>query len=152
MNPKDGKNAYVISQSQATAASGFRTIDGGTTWQRSNQAMLNVSYDSNDPTGKRMLGYEPFHVQPGIFESTNKGLTWQRLSSVPAESNGSDQLGVRVESIVFSPGQPGVIYMNGSRGFIWKSTDNGKTWQTLTTLDTFGGPNKTKDGKTELSH
>lgn len=148
-NPQDGNNAYVIQSDRNRVSTGFRTINGGASWQRSNYAMLNASYDINDPSGNRLLGYEPFQVQPGIFESTDKGLTWRRLSPVPPEANNSDQLGVRVESIVFSPNRPGTIYMNGSRGLIWKSTDNGKTWQVLTTLDSFGGPNKTKTGQTE---
>ncbi len=149
VNPADGDNAFISTQNMTQSGKSFVTLDGGETWKETNQYIYLAVYDTNDPTGNRMLGYEPTSTNGGIYESLDKGLTWTSLSAVPKEVNNSDKLGVRIEGFAMSSASPGVIYMSGSNANVWKSEDNGKTWKSVMTLEDTGGPNKNKEGSTK---
>ena len=151
MNPIDSNNVYVTGMTHGGPQASFVTLDSGESWAWANRSMYFVSYDPHDPTGRRMLGYDPFQMPTGLYESLDKGLTWRLYAALPDEVDNSDQFGVRIESIVFAPKTKGVVFMNGSKGHVWKSADSGKTWQTLMTIDSIGGLNKNKAGNIRSS-
>lgn len=146
MNPKDSNNVFVPTQNTTGQQKSFVTTDDGNTWKQSNVYMYVASFDPNDSTGKRMLGYNPYENGGGIYESKDKGLTWAKYASIPAEVNNSDQLGVRIEGFAFSTSSKGTIYMSGSGANVWKSTDNGKAWTSVMNLNKIGGKNKNAQG------
>lgn len=149
LNPNDGNNAFVPTQTMSGQQKSFVTTDGGKTWTASDVYMMVVAFDPADSTGKRLLGYNPYEGGGGIYQSTDKGATWTRYANVPPEVNNSDKLGVRIESFAFSKSAPGTIYMGGSNANVWKSVDNGKTWKNILNIDKVGGQNKNKEGSTK---
>lgn len=148
MNPADSNNVVIATQTTSGPQKSFVTTNGGDTWQATNQPVYVFSYDTNDASGKRLVGYDPFSPGGGIYESLDKGVSWSRLSDVPNGVDNSDNFGVRIENFAFSPAAKGTIYATGSNANIWKSTDDGKTWQSIMTIDSIGGLNKNKDGNT----
>lgn len=147
LSPTNGQNAFVVSSVQTGMGKDFATTNGGATWTAANVYVLAADYDPNDRTGKRMLGYAPFESTPGIYQSLDGGVTWAYYAALPSEVDNQANLGVRVSSFAWSASTPSTVYMDASGGLAWKSTDNGKTWKTVLTLDTVGGKNKNKDGQ-----
>lgn len=149
LSPKDSGNAFVITMNRTGAQKSFATIDGGNTWKESSTYIFAADFDSNDQSGNRLLGYAPYANKPGIYESKDGGLTWTYLSALPSEVDGKSNFGVRISSFAWSETEKETVYMSGSGGYVWKSTDNGKSWKTVLTLDKIGGPNKNKEGTTK---
>ncbi|CAN5189623.1 hypothetical protein BH11PAT4_BH11PAT4_5450 [soil metagenome] len=147
LSPTNGKHAFVITGTTSGAPKSFATTDGGTTWVASNTYQLVAAYDPNDATGMRMLGYAPYNTTPAIMESKDGGVTWNTYATLPANVNDSGKVGgVRISSFAWGTNNKNVVYMSGSASTVWKSTDNGKTWKSVMTLDTVGGKNKNKEG------
>lgn len=149
LSPKDSQNAIMVTASISGSPKNFVTLDGGKTWSATSTYTLAANYDPNDPTGHHLLGYAPYDNKPGIYESTNGGKTWSFLSSSPSEVDGQGNFGVRISDFVWSQTEKNVVYMSGSNSMVWKSTNGGKTWKTVMTLDSIGGPNKNKEGNTK---
>ena len=69
-----------------------------------------------------------------IYQSEDGGNTWQRFVRI---GKGNDYV---VDHIIFDPKQTGVIYvgawtLESEGGSVFKSTDNGHSWQALTSLE-----------------
>lgn len=146
LSPIDSNNAFIITMSRSSQPKSFATRDAGQSWSASSTYIFAANFDTTDPAGHRMLGYAPYVNQPGIYQSNDGGRNWSYYSSLPKEVDGQGNFGVRVSSFAWSNSEKNVVYMNGSGGYVWKSTDAGKTWKTILTLDKIGGPNKNKDG------
>jgi len=146
LSPKDGKNAFITTQTTQGSPKSFATVDGGSTWTTSNVYILAAAYDPNDSTGHRLLGYAPYDSAPGIYESMDGGLQWSKIALAPAEVKENGTSSIRISSFAWSVSTPATVYMSGDSGLAWKSTDNGKTWTKVLTLDKIGGKNKNKDG------
>lgn len=146
LSPVDGNNAFVTTMTTSSQPKSFATIDGGQTWIQSNEYIFSANFDTNDPTGHRMLGYVPYSSKPGLYESVDGGvigLASRHLKEVDSQNN----FGVRVAaSFAWSKGDKNVVYMTGSGAYVWRSDDKGKSWKTVMNLDKIGGPNKNKDG------
>lgn len=147
----NGTHAYIVSMTTSSAPKAFVTRDSGNSWQESNVYAEAADYNPYDKTGLSMLGYAPYDGAPSIVESKDGGVSWKKISAVPKEVDGKDKFGVRIEGFAWSKTEPNTVYMNGSGGYVWKSTDGGKTWTTVLTLDKIGGPNKNGAGSTQSS-
>lgn len=150
LSPKNGQIAFVTTQTRQGSPKSFTTSNGGASWSESNMYIEAADFDPNDSTGKRLLGYAPYGSTPSIVESRDGGKTWTQLSKVPAEVDGQEN-GVRISGFAFSQSDKNVVYMSGSSGYVWKSTDNGKTWKVVMDLDKIGGANKNAQGSTKSS-
>ena len=69
-----------------------------------------------------------------IYQSEDSGKTWHRFVRI---GKGNDYV---VDHIIFDPKQPGVIYvaawtLESEGGAVFKSIDNGHTWQALSSLE-----------------
>lgn len=146
LSPVDGNNAFIITMTIGSQPKSFATTDGGQTWVQSNEYIFSANFDTNDPSGKRMLGYAPYSNRPGIYESIDGGVKWTYYSALPKEVDGKNNFGVRIASFAWSKADKNVVYMTGSGGYVWKSGNKGKDWNTVMTLEKIGGPNKNKDG------
>ncbi|MCX6550241.1 MAG: glycoside hydrolase [Acidobacteria bacterium] len=124
----------------------YRSADGGRTWThlglRDGQQIPRIIVDPRDPNRilVAVLGhpYGP-NEERGIFRSTDGGKTFQKVLYKDENTGGSD--------LEFNPANPDVVYAalwesrqgpwengawSGAGGGIYKSTDNGVTWQPLT--------------------
>lgn len=91
-----------------------------------------VTYDPNDLSGMRMLGYDR-NSMAGVQESLDGGTSWHAYGRAPAELN--DRAKYSASNIVWSTKTPTIAYMSGNNGYVWKSTDNGKTWNLILSAD-----------------
>lgn len=94
--------------------------------------MVNFArYNPHDETGMRLIGINLYSQPDDIFESADGGKTWNVIGKIP---NGitNDH---RVANIVFDPIDQNVIYINSDLARVWKSSDKGKTWTALLSLD-----------------
>jgi photosystem II stability/assembly factor-like uncharacterized protein len=120
----------------------FYSSDGGSTWTPSNPTTFTIngnpvdlsSADAQslamDPSNPNVL-YAGF-TYAGIFKSTDDGQTWTWLGNgAPTYTDGIDRI-----TIAVVPSNPQVIYAAADIGFskeaMYKSTDAGADWSTLT--------------------
>src|SRR5438874_4957113 len=88
-----------------------------------------LSYDPANPS-RLLLGTSAGQ----IYQSDDGGRSWTRYVRI---GKGSDYV---IDHIIFDPKQPGVIYvaawtLEREGGGIFKSTDDGHTWETLKAMD-----------------
>lgn len=105
-------------------AGGFQvTTDGGATWETRNTPStenLIKGFKFNDP---EILAVGD---TVNLFKTTDYGLTWTSLnfkSSAPANISGSMSAIDKINN---------TIVISGAYGLIYKSTDNGNSWSSLT--------------------
>lgn len=150
LSPKNGQVALAISQTREGNPKSFATANAGASWSETSMYVEVADFDPNDVAGKRILGYAPYGSVPMVAESMDGGKTWKQLAKVPAEVDGQEN-GVRISGFAFSTSDKNTIYMSGTKGYVWKSTDGGKTWKVVLTLDKIGGENKNAQGSTKSS-
>ncbi|PYY10361.1 MAG: transcriptional regulator, partial [Acidobacteria bacterium] len=103
------------------------------------QSWISVGPDGGDVRALSADPANPSRVLLGtsagqIYQSEDAGKTWQRFVRI---GKGNDYV---VDHIIFDPKQPGVIYvaawtLESEGGSVFKSTDNGHTWQALSSLE-----------------
>jgi hypothetical protein len=108
----------------------FLSQDGGTTWAAMNgngataMRLSVVNAVAVQPTNPDVVlaggsgtcnGTGPSLSGPGMFRSTDRGVTWARV------------LNVSIEDIVFVPGSA-TVYASAPNSGVYKSTDGGATW------------------------
>jgi photosystem II stability/assembly factor-like uncharacterized protein len=102
-------------QSQVASHAYYRSEDGGATWSAGSldAGQVNQIVTAN---GTLYAG-----TDQGLFASTDKGLTWNRLLTDP------------VLQIVLDPAAPATLYIlrGGAASQLAKTTDGGITWQDL---------------------
>lgn len=88
-----------------------------------------------DPRAPRTLlaAAKPGHLGPQVFRSTDFGRTWKEASKAPAFPKKEDGTGLTVSHVFWlTPGhvsEPGVWYAGTSPHAIFRSEDNGDTWE-----------------------
>jgi photosystem II stability/assembly factor-like uncharacterized protein len=124
----------------------YKSTDAGKTWThlglRDGQQIPQIVVDPrNADTVLVAVAGHPYgpNAERGIFRSTDGGKTFDKVLYKDENVGGAD--------VIFDPTNPDVAYAalwearqgpwenaawNGDRGGIYKSTDNGKTWQQLT--------------------
>jgi len=101
----------------------FRSTNGGRAWREVNlpvgfDTILSLAISPNFARDATLFAGTENH---GLWQSTDRGITWQRL--------GSSRLKSPVDSILLAPGfpkQPEILVLLG--GLPRTSPDNGKTW------------------------
>jgi uncharacterized repeat protein (TIGR01451 family) len=86
----------------------------------------------------------PVHSRYGIWESSDGGATWTLLKEAPGEINpacaGIQSCGVGATDLELDPQNPQIVYASFWGDAIYKSTNGGSTWSTITSFG-FPSPN-----------
>lgn len=133
----------------------FRSDDRGATWrhigleQSWHIAKIKVHPQNPDIVFVAVLGHlwTP-NPERGIYRTLDGGKSWERVLYVNDHTGGND--------VVIAPSDPSVIYAStwecypgiyGPESAVYRSTDNGSTWQKLS-----GGlPDGSRNGRTGLA-
>lgn len=115
----------------------YYSTDGGHTWRLSSRNMEMVSYDPNDASGNRLVGYNWQCMGPcgmNLYQSTDAGATWTAFGTLPAEITNIMDHKTRIQHLVWHPTDPHSFYLSGANGYVWKTTNDAQTWTTLLSL------------------
>ncbi len=134
--PSNGDNMFHIPMIQGddNLPKAFYSLDGGKTWLESAKHMDSVSYDPHDLSGKRLLGYSwqcMGECQKTLWQSLDAGKSWQSFGTLPSEIKNIMDQKTRVQNIVWHPTNKSTFFMTGAGGLVWKTTDNGSSWNKL---------------------
>jgi len=58
-------------------------------------------------------------LRDGLFKSTDGGESWKKVAKAPRD----------VAAVAFVPGKPEVVFLGTASGILYRSPDNGATWQ-----------------------
>jgi photosystem II stability/assembly factor-like uncharacterized protein len=90
-----------------------------------------MQFDPTDLTGTRIVGLSQVGTQ--LLESLDAGNSWRAIGNLPAEmlNNGdpSRPTGVRPSDIAISRQDRRVMYLSGSHGSVYRTSDGGATWR-----------------------
>ena len=118
----------------------FSTVDFAHSWRRSDTILSYVAYDPHDDTGLHLLGInsQPLvNTRRKIYQSNDGGLTWQAAIEMPNEVADPSAHKTLISTIVWDPLDSATLYASAASAYVWKSTDSGRTWQTLLDLTKF---------------
>lgn len=131
-----------------TAAPGdgvFKSIDAGKTWHyvglRDTKQIAKIAIDPHDPRVILVAALGPEWLpggERGVYRSQDGGKTWTRVVFVNSTTGGSD--------VAFDPQNPSIVYAGtfdfirrpwtfrggGPGSGLYRSADNGRTWEKLT--------------------
>jgi photosystem II stability/assembly factor-like uncharacterized protein len=111
----DGDTVYA-----ATDAGVFKSLDGGSTWQRANDGL--VDHDVNDlALGPRGTSVLYAATSSGVFKSVDAGAQWEPTG-----------LRRRAWRVAIASGGAGTAYA-GADGRVFRTTNGGAEWDTVFT-------------------
>ncbi len=87
-----------------------------------------------DPRDKKVIlaAAKPGHLGPSLFRSLDGGKTWKEASKPPAFPKGHEDSVKQVFCLAPGlPSQPGVWWAGTAPQGLFRSTDNGDTWESL---------------------
>lgn len=131
---------FVPSMQQASGPpKAYATQDGGKTFTASDYKNV-VAFDPFDATGKRAIAYTTLTVGPAsenltLHESTDGAKTWKKYGVLPKEIQDPNNPKTKVSNIVWHPSEPKTFFLSGAGGLVWKTTDDGKSWNKLLSFD-----------------
>jgi photosystem II stability/assembly factor-like uncharacterized protein len=150
VDPRDSSTVYVAAQGPLWGPGGdrglFKTTDGGKTWKKilsisENTGVSDLAMDPRNPDVLLAAAYQRRrHVwtlidggpECAIHRSTDAGATWNKVrSGLPPEMG---RIGLAI-----SPVNPDIVYASiesiDKRGGIFRSADNGVTWERRNEFD-----------------
>ncbi|HSW66751.1 MAG TPA: hypothetical protein VLI54_06460 [Bacillota bacterium] len=124
----------VTTNKQNEAPYGLVTTDGKTL-SKTKYVDL-VAYDPFDASGMHMMGFTTVIIGPDsenftLWESNDGGYNWHRYGSLPAEYDNFNTSPNRPSRLTWHPTDHNIMFMTGGSGYVWKSTDMGKTWTAI---------------------
>ena len=114
-----------------TTAGPYRSLDGGVSWQISNNGVANFATNAL-LTDARFPGRVFAATDQGLFRSDDSGVSWNPAGSgLPAH--------FAVEAIVSSLQQPSIVLVVTTQG-VYRSPDSGQTWMPVNLPISPSGP------------
>lgn len=113
-----------------TVQKSFYSTDGGKSLKQTSSYIWTARYSPHDLAGDQMLGFIADNAT--VVESRDGGATWHQLAKVGAKS------GVRatVSNFAWDPTDSQTVYMSADHGLVWQSTNGGKSWREILSLET----------------
>lgn len=113
-----------------------RSSDGGANWQRALADTVNNArmwYISEaiveDPKQAGLLYAARGSTSNGIWRSTDHGVTWDSISSIPGQLTG------RLCTMAIRPDSTNIIFVGAVGGQMFRSNDSGRTWNRVPVLN-----------------
>jgi len=126
------RHIIVLGQSPTFAQRAYVSTDGGATFRAPTRGVTIAAFSPHDPNGSHVIGVAASEV----VESRDGGATWTTLGPIPPEVNRALLNQVeRLTALVFDPVDPSVVYLTGAPAAVWRSTDGGRTWTAILTLE-----------------
>jgi photosystem II stability/assembly factor-like uncharacterized protein len=132
--PGDAAVAYVAIACCSNARGLYESTDGGRSWQRLTGAPdADVDAIALDPQNPKTVYIGVPWGEGAVFKSTDGGTSWQPANSglhvgVYAKSFNST---VGVTALAIDPVHPTTLYAATGGSGVFRSTDSGKSWQSL---------------------
>jgi photosystem II stability/assembly factor-like uncharacterized protein len=142
-DPFEPQRIYV------TADSGFYvSINGGASWSDLGWSTP-PSWEGGMPNVMEPDPYQPGHLlvsfrtsaKSQLYESNNYGVTWQPIAVTQQDL-------ACIQSLVFHPETPGLVYLSTSGTGLYRSTDSGSTWDRI---DDLQQPDMQNEGKIAIA-
>ena len=137
--PTNGNHIFVTSFTAAEVPEqDFSTVDFARTWRRSGTVMAYVAYDPHDPDGLHLLGINQqpnVNLHRNIYQSTNGGMTWTPELNLPSQITDVASHRTLISTITWDRVNPHTIYATAASALVWRSTDAGRSWQTILDLN-----------------
>jgi len=124
-HPGGGVNLLTKSPSGALYANGYRTSDGGSTWENYCDLSESDAYGelgplAFDPNDEDTL-YMALTFGTGLIKTTDGGRTWYQIND--------GMLNTSISMVVAHPNEPGTLYSGSIHGQgVSKTTDYGYSW------------------------
>jgi photosystem II stability/assembly factor-like uncharacterized protein len=137
LNPQNPNTIYA-----ATTEGAFKSVDAGATWTKAHDALMAMDIVIN-PADTSILyatyGQSNSTVNPGLYKTTNAGVTWTLLSGgLPTSNYGR-------ASLAISPINPQVLYAGIANARssqllgLYRTTDGGSHWARISTTPNYVG-------------
>ena len=116
----------------------LRSTDRGRTFKRTNLPFKVGSNEHGRGTGERLVVDPANHGtlllgsrKNGLWRSTDYGVTWRQVSSFPVKNGASS--GAGISFVTYGKAGSRTIYVGvgDSSTSLYRSTDSGRTWQTV---------------------
>ena len=143
IDPQDADVVYVAAIGHGSSTNEerglFKTIDGGTTWNRSlyiddRTSVIDMCMDPSDPDVLYATSWQrdsdgQDHNGPnsGIHKTENAGKTWRKLTGGLPQGDSVGRIGIDV-----SVSNPSVVYAlidQGNEDGLYRSGDGGENWK-----------------------
>jgi len=136
----DPDTLYAAASHTIWGAHVYRSGDRGATWSplataphhaqgKFDTPLKRIWYLAHCRDGRLLAGIDP----PGLFQSTDHGLSWQAFNGLnehpSRETWEPARGGFSVHSVYVAADNPGRIYAAVSAGGAYRSNDNGMTWE-----------------------
>lgn len=128
----NSQHIYYMPHNLGSGFQGFYSVDGGKSFQTSNGAPFIAVFDPHDTHGSHAIGV----TAQGIVESLDGGASWKSIAALPKELVGQDLvMHMRPTELMWDPQDGKTVYLSGAYGSVWKSTDSGKNWTLILSVD-----------------
>src|SRR5688572_26879372 len=113
----------------------YRSTDGGVTWRslqgrlparRGNYAVRTLLLDPRDAKHVLVALGHPFVEPEGVYLSTDAGESWKRVLHAPFQV---EPFGAATPVLAQHPARPDIVLAASIDAGVFRSTDNGRTWQ-----------------------
>lgn len=137
--PTNFNHMFHVAATVDKPSKSFYSLDGARTWKESNTSLDVIKYDPHDKSGNRIVGYK-WQCQSGpcgltLYESTDAGASFHTFGTLPKEVSNLMDHKTRIQNIVWDPKTPSTLYLTGANGYVWRSTNNASSWETILSVD-----------------
>ncbi len=146
VNPKDPGEYYV-----ATASGGvWKTTNNGTSWEPvfDKEGSYSIGCVAMDPNNHFVIwvgtgennSQRSVSYGDGVYRSSDGGMTWKNMGLKSSQHIGKIIIDPKNSNIVYVAAQ-GPLWDAGGDRSLYKTTDAGKTWEAVLTINKYTGVN-----------